>query len=138
MAEVPCTDAGNGLKKIESKKGKGILFFEGTWNEAIIKAKKEKKLIFLDTYTTWCGPCKRMEKSTFTDKDLGAYFNKHFINVKLDIENNSDGNRLANKFNITAIPTLFFLDHNEEIVTETAGFLDAETLLSIGKDAQKK
>lgn len=45
--------------------GKGILFFNGTFKEALLEAKKENKPIFLDVYATWCGPCKKNEKNNF-------------------------------------------------------------------------
>ena len=64
----------------------GIKFFEGTWEEALTLAKKEHKIIFVDAYTTWCGPCKQMAKDVFTQKEVGDFYNKSFINVKLDME----------------------------------------------------
>ena len=64
----------------------GIQFFGGNWEEAIETAKKEHKLIFVDAYAEWCGPCKRMAKEVFTQKELGDFFNKYFINVKMDME----------------------------------------------------
>ena len=57
----------------------GIQFFTGTWDEALEKAKEENKLIFLDAYASWCGPCKRMSKSVFTDEKVGEFFNANFI-----------------------------------------------------------
>ena len=46
----------------------GINFFKGTFKEAKALAAKEHKIIFMDAYTSWCGPCKRMAKNVFTDK----------------------------------------------------------------------
>ena len=60
----------------------GIEFFHGSWDEALELAKKEHKAIFMDAYAEWCGPCKRMAKNIFTQKEVGDFFNKHFINVK--------------------------------------------------------
>ena len=57
----------------------GIEFFHGTWVEALAEAKKQEKPIFVDAYTTWCGPCQMMSKNVFTHADVGAFFNENFI-----------------------------------------------------------
>ena len=58
-----------------------IEFFKGTFEEALAKAQAEEKLVFVDAYTVWCGPCKWMSKNTFTDAKVAEYFNENFINV---------------------------------------------------------
>ena len=68
------------------KESRGIDFFPGSWNEALELAKKEDKLIFLDAYASWCGPCKSMQKKVFPTDKVGEYFNARFINVKIDME----------------------------------------------------
>ena len=52
----------------------GIEFFHGTWAEALEKAKTEEKIIFVDAFASWCGPCKRMASQTFPDPEAGNYF----------------------------------------------------------------
>ena len=65
----------------------GIEFAHGsTWKEILAKAEKEDKLIFVDAYAEWCGPCKKMAKDVFTQKEVGGYFNANFVNVKMDME----------------------------------------------------
>ena len=64
----------------------GIEFFHGTWAEAKAKAKAEDKLIFVDAYAEWCGPCKRMSAQTFPDPKAGEFFNPNFICLKIDME----------------------------------------------------
>ena len=72
----------------------GIVFSDGTWFQLLEKAKKEDKVIFMDAYTTWCGPCKKMARETFTQKSVGEFYNTNFINVKMDMEK-GEGIQLA-------------------------------------------
>lgn len=57
---------------------KGIQFYRGSWEEALALAKSENKLIFLDVYATWCGPCKKLKKYVFSSEKAGNYFNSKF------------------------------------------------------------
>ncbi len=115
----------------------GIQFFGGSWDEAIETAKKEHKLIFMDAYAEWCGPCKRMAKEVFTQKELGDFFNKYFINVKMDMEK-GEGPKLAQKFKVSAYPTLFFIDGAGEVVNVQVGGVNAEQLLGLAKVSMNK
>ncbi|GEM_PF-1429521 len=113
--------------------GEGIVFTHGSWAEVIAKAKSEKKLIFADCYTTWCGPCRMLSKQVFPQKEVGDYFNANFINVKIDCEK-GEGVDLKNKFGVSAFPTMLFIDpSNEKVLHRVVGFRPAEELI---KEAQ--
>ena len=62
-----------------------ISFVEGTWEEVLEKAKEENKIIFVDVYATWCGPCKMMAKEVFTQQEVADFHNATFINAKFDL-----------------------------------------------------
>jgi thioredoxin-related protein len=55
-------------------------------NEALEAQKKQPKKIFMDVYTVWCGPCKMLDKNTFSDKKVAAFINEHFYPVKFNAE----------------------------------------------------
>ena len=57
-----------------------------SFEEAVALNKKDKKQIFIDVYTTWCGPCKMMDKYTFTDPEVAKILNRDFYPVKLNAE----------------------------------------------------
>lgn len=119
--------------------GQGIQFIEDNWNKALEEAKKENKLIFLDAYASWCGPCKLLKRKTFPDKTAGDFFNKNFINVAVDMEK-GDGPALGAKYRVTAYPTLIITDTNGNIVTYTQGYISPKQLIEFGKHGlnQKK
>ena len=116
----------------ENKPRNGISFFKGSWNEALLKAKTEKKYIFLDIYASWCGPCKKLKKTTFKDKEVGEYYNKNFINVSIDGES-KEGLILANKYQVTSYPTLLVVDHNGVRKTKATGFMEPRILVNFGR-----
>lgn len=110
----------------------GIHFHEGTWEEALQLAKKENKLIFLDIYATWCGPCKQLKKYTFSNTEVGAFYNQNFINVAFDGEQ-GEGVMLAQKYRLTSYPSLFFIGGNGNIVDQTGGYYKAKELITLGQ-----
>jgi thiol-disulfide isomerase/thioredoxin len=113
----------------------GIEFFHGTFEEAKALAKKENKLIFIDCYTTWCGPCKSLSKFVFTDPDMGAFYNENFINLKLDME--AEGRLFAIEYGISAYPTLLYIDALGTVRKRIVGGRDAKTFIEEGKAAMK-
>lgn len=112
----------------------GIQFTQGTWKELLAKADKENKLIFVDAYAEWCGPCKKMAKDVFTQKEVGDFFNKKFVNVKMDMEK-GEGIGLAGDFGIMAYPTLLFVDEKGRVVHRSVGYQTTDMLIELGEAA---
>lgn len=115
----------------------GVRFEKGVeWKQVVKKAKKAKRLIFLDCYTSWCGPCKMLANNVFPNDTVGAFFNKHFINAKYDMEKDRSGVMLKKKYKITAFPTLLFIDpKTEEVVHKVVGACDVKLMVEEGEQA---
>lgn len=113
----------------------GISFTEfNTWSEVLAKAAAEDKLIFMDAYTTWCGPCKMMNSNIFPLEDVGAFFNTHFINVKVDMEK-GEGIELAKRYAVNAYPTFLFVSAEGKLVHKGLGYQEVESFLDLGQAA---
>ena len=111
--------------------------FEQTqeWKKIVKKAKKEKKLIFIDCYTSWCGPCKMLASKVFTQDAVADYFNGTFVNAKFDMEKDEDGVMLKDKYGVKAFPTLLFIDPvTQEAVHRMVGEVAAEYLNALSLD----
>lgn len=115
--------------------GQGIKFEDTSFASVVAKAKKENKLIFIDAYASWCGPCKLMVKNIFPLKDVGDYYNGHFINAKIDMEK-GEGIDLAKKYNVKAFPTYLFINGNGEEVHRTLGYVEEKDFIQFAKDAE--
>lgn len=101
------------------------------------KALSNNKLVFVDCYATWCGPCKEMDSEVYPDVEVGEFFNKNFISVKFDMEK-PEGLKIRKKYNIQAYPTLIFLNGKGEQIHYAVGFFESKTFINIGQIALNK
>jgi thioredoxin-related protein len=127
---------------------KGIHFEHGlSWQEVQAKAKTEHKYIFMDCFTTWCGPCKYMSANIFPLEEVGNYFNQHYISVKVQLDSTAtdneevknwyqSGHDIATKYAIRAYPTYLFFDENGKAVHRAVGSSDAPAFLSKASNAK--
>jgi len=120
-----------------SLRAEGIRFFEGTWDEAVAEAKRLDRIIFVDAYAVWCGPCKKMAADVFPDDKVGEFYNKNFINLKLDAEK-GEGLKFREKYPISAFPTLFYIDYTGEVVQQVKGAQQIDGFIELGKKALTK
>lgn len=114
--------------------GQGIDFHHGVFDEAIEIAKTEDKLVFVDAFTTWCGPCKRMARDVFPQEEVGDFFNANFINMKIDMEK-QDGLKFGQKYKVTAYPTFYFIAPDGEAVYSFKGGRDKTSFINEAKKA---
>lgn len=101
------------------------------------KAEAEGKLVFVDIYTTWCLPCKLMDEDVFTDEDTAEFMNKNFINYKVDAEKNN-GPDLKALYQVSAYPTLLFLDTKGRVLERKTGTAYHTELLRMAQSAIDK
>ena len=113
----------------------GIRFRHCSWEEAKAMAKKEKKPIFIDFYTQWCGPCLNMAENIFTLGSVGNFYNDHFVCLKIDAET-GEGVELAKKYEVASFPTFVFVNPKTEKAIHISGSnQDRETFLFTGASA---
>ncbi|SHG64377.1 thioredoxin family protein [Pedobacter caeni] len=128
--------------------GQGINFEDvPRWKDVLAKAKKEKKAIFVDSYTTWCGPCKQMDKDVFPVKEVGDFFNANFISFKLQMDKTpnddaikkgryADAAMFEKTYQINSYPCYLFFDENGNLVHKAGGGgLKPADFIAIGKEA---
>lgn len=113
---------------------KGIHFEQSSFSEILAKAKKENKMIFIDAYTTWCGPCKWMAKEIFTNDTVAEFYNKNFINLKIDMEK-VEGIDFRKKYEVGCYPTFLFIDGNGQLLHRTSGGMPAKNFVELGMSA---
>src|SRR5690606_20628184 len=106
-----------------------IDFRDGSWEELLKMAQMEDKPVFVDAYAVWCGPCKRMASEVFTQESVGDFFNKNFINAKIDMEK-GEGPTIGSKYGVTAYPTLLFISPEGELMHKAIGYQTADRLIN--------
>jgi thiol-disulfide isomerase/thioredoxin len=113
---------------------RSVEFQEGSFTEGVAKAKAANKLIFMDAYTTWCGPCKYMASKIFTQDKVADFFNTNFVNLKFDMEK-GEGIELAKRFSVKAYPTFLVLDTAGNVVHRIVGSAEADEFIEKAKAA---
>lgn len=95
-------------------------FEELTLEKALEKAKAENKLVFVDTYTSWCMPCKYMANTIFPKVEMGEYLNPRFVCVKYNTEK-GEGAEIMKRYEISSFPTFLILNTDGEVQHRIVG-----------------
>jgi len=109
-----------------------IQFNQGSWKEALALSKSSQKIIFVDVYTHWCGPCKKMDQEVFSKKKVAGYFNQHFINFKIDADT-EEGRAFKEQYEVGAYPTFLFIREDGSLMWKESGYQETEDLLALGE-----
>lgn len=143
-AQTGSATASTATAEAESKDG--LHFEQGSWSDILAKAKKENKFIIMDCMTTWCGPCKHMDKNIFPLKETGDFFNDKFLAVKVQFDSTGnddarvqswrkDMKQIEKDYAINAYPTYLIFAPSGEVVHRSVGATpDAKTFIAKGKD----
>src|SRR5260221_2886342 len=97
--------------------------WQNNYDTALTKAKKDKKLVMVDLYTDWCGWCKKLDKDTYSDKDVEAKLTKDFVAVKLNPEKSAEVAKLSQRFGTRGYPHIVFVNTDGNVVSEIGGYL---------------
>ena len=95
---------------------------------ALQQAEADGKLLMIDVYTEWCGPCKMLDKDTFPKKEVVDKA-ANFVTLKLDAEK-GQGPDVAKKYGVNAFPTILFINGKGEVVHTVLGFQDASAMVA--------
>lgn len=98
------------------------------WNKVLAESEKTGKPIFIDMYTDWCGWCKHMDKTTFSDDAVAKYLSANFIPSKMDGES-SIGRSLVGKYDVSGYPTFLIVDGDANMISNMSGFMEADPFL---------
>jgi len=112
----------------------GIVFEQGTWKEVLAKAQQTNKPIFVDIFTTWCGPCKQMSSNIFPLETVGKVFNENFICYQIDAEK-GEGIAIAKKYGVKAYPTYLFIKGDGNLFYLTVGSMPEKNFIAVSKTA---
>lgn len=118
-------------------KAQGIQWQMGSFESILNKAKIQKKLIYVDIYTTWCTPCKQMDAEVFTNAKVGKIFNDNFINYKIDGEK-GEGKDLVEYFELDSYPTSMFIDGEWNVIQKLEGFRPVDRLLESAEKMKER
>ena len=110
----------------------GVKFETGTWSDMLAKAKAENKLIFVDVYTQWCGPCKNVAKNVFPQQKMGDVYNKQFINFQIDAESPA-GKEFVKQYPVDGYPTFFYINAEGQVINKAVGGRDVDGFLQEAK-----
>lgn len=108
--------------------GGGIAFSTGGFDEALARARTEKRLLLVDVYTDWCGWCKKLDREVFADGRVGEAA-KGLVAVKVNAE--KGGEEIARRYRVRGYPTVLFLDGEGKVVERVDGFVDAGEMVKI-------
>jgi thiol-disulfide isomerase/thioredoxin len=116
-----------GAKKI------AINFMPGTWDDIVQQAEEQNKFIFVDVYADYCPPCKQMDAQVFTDKDVAIFYNKNFINYKVNVSNR-ENQYFQTLHSIKELPALLYFTPEGRILTKVMGCKDVNEFLDLGSN----
>jgi len=136
-----------GLAQIRTVDAGGIRFCRNLdWKKVVERAGLERKYIFVDCYTTWCGYCKKMDETVFSSPTVGNLVNQSFISVKIQFDTSTaddeyiksqypEAKRIASLYHPSVYPSYLFFTSDGELVHKEIGYLDTMAFVRVITDA---
>lgn len=124
------------LASFTTSVNEGIEFNHISLDEAKSMAQKSGKYIFIDCYTSWCGPCKVMAATSFMDEEVAKLYNNKFINLKVEMEKDPDGQAIAMRYQIRAYPTLLIINHEGKLIAQRIGMQSKDGLIGFANSVK--
>jgi thioredoxin-related protein len=109
-----------------------VQFTEASLKDARNMAIRENKPIFIEIGTTWCFSCHRIRKQVYTHKDVGSFFNEHFVNIAMD-KGSHEAAIWIELIQPKELPVLVIIDSMGNFLLSIQGFLKPEDLIQFGK-----
>ena len=107
--------------------GAQVRFLDGSTDELREAAIEQQKLVFIDLYATWCGPCRQMER-VFAKREVGAFFDRWFVAGRFDVDRPT-GRTLLRRYGSGSIPLYLIFDTEGDLLGRILGASDADKFL---------
>ena len=114
--------------------GPGVAFASGSFDEALARARSEKRLLLVDVYTDWCGWCKKLDRDVFGDARV-AEASRGLVAVRINAE--KGGEKVAQRYDVQGYPTILFVDGSGNVVKRIDGYVDAAEMLQTSQGASE-
>lgn len=125
----------------------GIRFEHGlSWEQLKAKAKAENKYIFVDAYTTWCAPCKLMDREVYPNDTVGDHMNEKFISLKVQMDSTgrdneevkrwyADARFLNREYRIQGFPGFLFFNSAGTLIYKDGGYKNVPDFINLINNA---
>lgn len=124
--------------KVQNQKSEAFTWLK--YDDGLKLAAKNHKPLMVDFYTDWCGYCKKMDKTTYTDSTIVRYIRDHFIAVKVNAESRETlnlpsgpgtGISVARSFKVTGYPSIWFLESDGKKISNIPGYAPPEKFIHV-------
>lgn len=117
------------IQQIKERKDVLSIFQLVKQDQALVKAKCEKKVVMIDFYADWCGWCKVLEDKTFSDEAVKKFLTDKTIPIKINAEEKPNGEKLAKEYKVTGYPCIVFVDGDGKEVGRVIGYKPPQAFL---------
>ena len=105
-----------------------VKWVEGSTDQVRELAVKAEKLVFIDLYADWCGPCRMMEERVFKREEVGDYFDRHFVAAKYNVDRPT-GRALMQRYGRGSIPFYLILNTEGQLLGTILGAYPTEEFM---------